>query len=365
MRKKILINLLPIPGNELYGVGQYLKSILNDISSNVEENEITFIHHSNTLPSELFSLPIHKNISLKSIRYLSNNRILRILFEQLILPFICTKFDILYIPANIKPLILPKSCKSIITIYDLLPFISTSRYSFLQSTYLKLFTYLSSHACEKIITCSNFSKFDIINKLNIPSEKIDVIYFGISNKIDKLFQKSPIDEPFFLIIAGLNADKRIDLAIYSFTKFSKNNQNCNLIIIGADQGDLARLKLLVSNLEMDSRILFIGFVDEEKKWNYLFNCLALILFGKNEGFGIPVLEAVSIGKPVVVSNSGSLPEVAGPVGFIVDPYDNDALSIIYTKIYDGFNFNSSDLNIHLNKFSIINQSKLFWSAIVL
>jgi glycosyltransferase involved in cell wall biosynthesis len=363
MKKRLIVNLLPIPGNNLYGVGQYLKSVLFDIFNNLEDTEVCFIHHSNTNPLKLFSLPEHTNITFISIRFLSKYRILRILFEQIILPFICIKFDTLFVPANIKPLVMPTTCKTIITIYDLLPFISTSRYNFAQSLYLKLGTYLSAKSSDKVITCSNYSKLDIVQKLKIPLDKIEVIYFGILEYCNDSSNKSPLDHPFFLIIAGLNIDKRIDLVIYSFFQFSSKNPNCSLIILGGDQGDLSRLELLVTNLGMNSRIIFKGFVDEKTKWSFLHNCLALILFGKNEGFGIPVLEAISLGKPVVVSNSGSLPEVAGHVGFIVDPYDSDALSLIYKKIYQGFTFNPDDINSHLSKFSITNQSKLFWNCI--
>lgn len=92
------------------------------------------------------------------------------------MPIKFRNYNIIYSPNNINPILLGAKCKSIITIHDLLPFRKANRFGLLQRLYLKFFTYMCAHKSEKIATVSNNSKNDIINTLNVKSDKVIVTY---------------------------------------------------------------------------------------------------------------------------------------------------------------------------------------------
>lgn len=363
-RKIIVFNLLALSGNELYGVGNYVKNLLVDCDFFIKKYNISiiFIHYKSVNIIENLNLPLNPNIKYLRLNNIINNKILKVLWEQLVLPFYLIGRDVLFNPANINPLLLPKNIKSIITIYDLLPF-KKSRYGLIQKNYLRTFTLLSARFSNTILTISEYSKTDIADILRVQKSKIDVVYHSLPITNVANYAARRTNTPYFLIIAGLNKDKRIDLAINGFGKFMANNKlECDLIILGGDQGELTNLKDITNSKGLKNNVYFEGFVEESTKWSYLNSCLGLILFGKNEGFGIPVLEALSINKPCIVSNSGSLPEVVGDVGFVIDPYDESEVASRMNDIYHGYQFDKTLISNHIMKFSSLIQREKFWKV---
>lgn len=316
---KILINLLSLPDNKLYGVGVFLKNIFSNFEiAHSKSIRIEFIYHRNSNIIDLLGLDASNPFFKFREVHISSSRFLRILYEQLYLPFYLFDFDVVYSPNNVNPIFLPPNIKSIITIHDLLPFKNYSRYGFFQRIYLKLFTRLSIRRAYKIITVSKNTKSELINYFDHHCNNVEVVYNFINppKSIDDFII---INKRYFLVIAGLNSDKRIDLVINSFYFFQNKYPDTCLYIIGGDQGDLSKLQSLVSSLNLLSKVVFLGFVTEDLKWSAIKDCIALLLFGRSEGFGIPVLEAMSIGKISIVSDSGALPEIVGDSGLIVDP----------------------------------------------
>lgn len=331
---KIVFNLLSFSELKYYGVGVYFRDLIakniNEIFDGID-CEIIVVHQANIPVKELFNFPENNNITYNPVKGI-NGKFLRVIYEQIFMPIKFRNYNIIYSPNNINPILLGAKCKSIITIHDLLPFRKANRFGLLQRLYLKFFTYMCAHKSEKIATVSNNSKNDIINTLNVKSDKVIVTYNILGD-----FKKSSIHqydcEPFFFSVGALHEDKQYDLMIKAFLKFKKLvNDNCKLLIAGGDHGAKKILQDLIDELKLNDHVQLLGYITDEDKWDYYENCCALILLGKYEGFGIPVLEAMSVNKPSIVANTGALPEIIGKAGFVINA-DIDSICDAMLKSY--------------------------------
>lgn len=318
--KKVIINLLSFSEEKYYGVGVYFRDVfvknMNEIFP--EGFEITVLYLAEVPIENIFPFPHEMNIRFKPVKGLSS-RFLRVCYEQLSLPFVLKGYDAIYSPNNINPIIRPSGCKSIITIHDLLPFKKNNRFGFFQKYYLCAFTMLSAKTSLAIITVSNFSKNDIVRTLKVNRNKVYVTYnvlSRVSSQHVKVTNDSFARKKYFLYVGALQKDKQLDLAIKSFHEFIKE-YDYDLIIAGGDQGAEMELRQLIDELGLSKVIHLVGYISEQQKWDYYRGCEALILLGKNEGFGIPVLEAMSVYKPSIVCDAGALPEIVGNTGFVV------------------------------------------------
>lgn len=332
--KKIVLNLLSFSELKFYGVGVYFRDLIakniNEIFNGID-CEIIIVHQADIPVKELFNFPESNNITYFPVKGI-NGKFFRVFYEQLLMPLKFRNYDVIYSPNNINPILLGPKCKSIITIHDLLPFRKINRFGLLQRLYLKFFTYLSACKAEKIVTVSNNSKKDIIETLNVNSDKVIVTYNILGDSKKSLIQH-PDSDPFFFSVGALQDDKQYDLMITAFLKFKKRvNNNCKLLIAGGDHGAKKNLQALIEKLNLDDHVQLLGYITDEDKWGYYKNCRALILLGKNEGFGIPVLEAMSVNKPSIVANTGALPEIMGKAGFVTNA-DIDSICDAMIKSY--------------------------------
>lgn len=244
----------------------------------------------------------------------------RIVYEQLVLPFRLNGVSVLFSINNIAPLMLPRDCRSVVMVLDLLPFHKANRYGWLQRFYLQLFMRLSARRSNSLITISNFSAKEIQKFLGIPLARVKVVHLFLNRE----YRRPGESGRHFLSIAGLNADKRIDVLIRAFDLFKREggNPDFRLLIAGPDQGAGADLKRLAQSLRGDAGdIEFLGAVSESRKCGLIESSIAVAMLGRTEGFGIPVIEAMSLGRPTLAANSGALPEVVGEAGVIVDGAD--------------------------------------------
>jgi glycosyltransferase involved in cell wall biosynthesis len=215
---------------------------------------------------------------------------------------------------------LPKQTCSLITIHDLLPFKPNNRFSFVQRLYLTQLTKLCAHKARTIVTVSNTSKKDIVNTLGVSADKVEVTY-NITNKpiLNEISCNAELPSNYFFSIGALQKDKQYDVVIRGFYLFLTTVQSdYKLLIAGGDQGHRNELESLVLELGISNKVVFLGYIDESDKWIYIKNCIATILMGKNEGFGIPVIESILLHKPAIVANLGALPEIVGKGGYVIE-----------------------------------------------
>ena len=194
---------------------------------------------------------------------------------------------------------------------------------------------------DKIITVSNFSKNDISEKYNVKKNKIHVVYNGVSNSFStiNIDQKKELKnnyasgEEYFIFVGSLHKRKNIGRMLQAFDLFkTKTASKIKFIIIGKKRWWSSNMQKIYNNLIYKKDIRFTGYV-EEKKLNILISsakCLCFVsLF---EGFGLPIIEAMKCGTPVITSNTSSMPEICGKAGLIVNPKNIKEIALAMEKI---------------------------------
>lgn len=221
-------------------------------------------------------------------------------------------------------------CPKIVTIHDLIPYIMPETVG--RGYLLKFLKEMPEiiEASQGIITVSEYSKEDILRFFPIDSDRIKVTPLAADKKYTPLNkeeckkiikEKYGVDKPFVLYIGGFSKRKNVYNLITSFARIVKHmDKEFNLIIVGSYHDESQELVKLVDSLNMNSFIKFTGFAPDEDLPLYYNACECFAYPSLYEGFGLPPLEAMSCGAPVISSNTTSIPEVVGQCGILIDPY---------------------------------------------
>ena len=209
-----------------------------------------------------------------------------------------------------------EQCKRIITVYDLIHEIYSKDYNYDKDNKPKE---KALESVDKIICISNKTKEDLINFYNIDEKKIDVIYLGIQKFSDFKEKKLiKIEKPFLLYVGDRGKYKNFSNFIKAYSLSKKLKNDFNIICCGG--GKITKNeKNFISNLNIDnSKILQIEVTDNELAYLYK-NSTALVYPSLYEGFGLPTIEAMSLGCPVICSNHEAIMEAVGKAAKIFDP----------------------------------------------
>ena len=187
----------------------------------------------------------------------------------------------------------------------------------------------------KIITDSEFSKQSIQERLGVPEQKIRVIHPGLSpwlvpgpNPVDLApLRRLGVTLPYVLFVGLLKPHKNVGRLIGAFARLPAERRNATqLVIAGKKDADYPALERLACELAVDRQVIFTGHVSRDDLVALYAGAAVFALPSLNEGFGLPALEAMAYGVPVVASNCSSLPEVVGDAGILVDPRDEGAIA---------------------------------------
>lgn len=309
------------------GIGTYTDNILSQLL-NIDQENYYHIYWSGD-DYERLNAPNSKIImtSKKHHRFFQQNYIPSNLSKE--------KIDVYHVPQNGIGLSENITCKKVITVHDLIPYIMPETVG---RGYLLKFLKEVPNIIENtdaIITVSNWSKRDILKFFPIEEDKVFVTPLATDMKyrpLDKewcrymIEKKMNIKKPFILYIGGFSPRKNVRSLIMAFSKVYPNlNKDYALVITGSLRDEGNSLKELCSNLQISSQVIFTGFVEEDML-PILYNGAELFVYPSYyEGFGLPPLEAMSCGTPVITSNVSSIPEVVGDAGILIDPYDTTNL----------------------------------------
>lgn len=286
------------------------------------------LSHSIYTGIENYTKYILKNISDKTDiniqKPTTTNRYLAHLWTHFILPF--KSGDILYCPANIAPIFVPKNKKLIITIHDVA--FLTYKKSFSKFFYLYYSSLIPFNIkrADEIITVSTASKKEIIKFFPYANNKITVIPLGIDKKYK--IKKDLKKKKQILYVGSINERKNIIGVIESFEKLPKE-LDYTLVLIGNFFNIFSlsnKMKKTLARAKKNSKITFKQGLDDESLI-YEYNISSIfILPSFYEGFGLPLLEAMACGTPIITSRISSMPEVCGDAALYVNPYDIEEIS---------------------------------------
>jgi len=273
------------------GVENYAKHLLNNLNDVIDMN---------------IAKPKNKNKSLAH------------LWTHFILPF--QKGDVLFCPVNTAPVIVPKSKKLIVTIHDVAFLTYPNSFSKLFRFYYKWLIPKVVNRADKIITVSNSSKQEILKFYPYANDKIDVIYLGL-DKIYKVID-TIVKEKTILYVGSLNERKNFSSVIEAFELL--NTRNYKLLIVGNFSSNFSindTTSHIIQRAKANNNIEFQSNISDDKLVE-IYNKAELFIFPSfYEGFGLPPLEAMVCGTPVITSNISSMPEVCGDAAIYCNPYD--------------------------------------------
>lgn len=228
----------------------------------------------------------------------------------------------------------PKESKSIVVCHDIIPLLtkSLSNYPF------KIFSQQGILKADKIIASSLNTKKDLIKFLNIKESKINVVYPGVNHnvfikrEIDKNILGFNSNQKIIIHVGSEEARKNVVTIIKSLNLLQKSIHNFIFIRVGPKTKEVSTL---IKKFGMDNKVLYYNNLSDYEL-SLFYNAADLLVFPSfYEGFGLPPLEAMTCGCPVVTSNTSSLPEVVGDAGIMIDPNDIDGLAkAIYRVITD-------------------------------
>jgi glycosyltransferase involved in cell wall biosynthesis len=228
-------------------------------------------------------------------------------------------------PEGIAGLAIPQ----ITVVHDLLPLRFPSEYP-RQQYYFRYFVPRILRTSRVVVTDSTSTCRDVVDHYGIPPTKLRVIYPGYDSVVFSGNRHDPSPhasgEPYFLYVGNLLPHKNVLRLLDAFA-IVRRRRPCRLVIRG--EGRPAYVRTLHDRIEtsgLGDAITFLGYVDERSLYNLYTGAACFVLPSLGEGFGLPILEAMACGTPVVAASTTSLPEVAGDAALMVDPYDAVSLA---------------------------------------
>lgn len=327
---KVAVDISPLKtGHSVRGIGTYTKSLVQEFKKGNWPVDFNFFENPSTPPPEV-----------DIIHY----------------PY----FDLFF-----RTLPLKKSIGRVVTIHDVIPLVFPQHFPSGLKGYINLFFQKKALKNTNFVICdSQTSKIDIAEKLSYPKEKIKVIHLAPGKNFKKITdqkklnvvkKKYKIPDEFVLYVGDVNWNKNI-LNLIEAIKISK----VNLVAVGEALCDseiiqTRELEKLIKSLNLEQKITRTGYVPEEDLVA-IYNLAKLtVLPSFYEGFGLPVLESMACGTPVICSNNSSLSEIVKEEAFFIDPSNQ---SDIAQKIQDVLNLPikekqslSQRLNDHAAKFT--------------
>lgn len=220
----------------------------------------------------------------------------------------------------------------ILTIHDLLS-LRFGKISLHQRLYFKVLLPMMARNAKTILTVSEASKKDIVNYLGCMPEKVKVVYNGYDTEV-----YTPIGKAFgqickrygigkyILAVGPTYPHKNFELLMATYSLLPEEiKQAYPLVILGGLPKYVGKLKKIAVDQDLSNQVKFMGYVAKEDMPHFYREALFLVYPSLHEGFGMPLLEAMACGCPVLCSNTSSLPEVCGDAAIYFDPFDQNSL----------------------------------------
>jgi glycosyltransferase involved in cell wall biosynthesis len=312
-----------------FGIGTYIRNILMELSRLDRDTEYVVLCRPDDVEAG--------DVLGRNFRMVPETADTYSIAEQFKIPLSLARegVQMVHEPHYVLPPLL--RCRSVVTIHDCIHLMFPEYLpNKLAYYYAKGSMWTASRKADRILTVSEASKKDILRFFNVAPEKVEVIYNAIderflapanAERMDLVRQRYQLDHPFVLYVGNIKPHKNIERLIDAFGRArAQGPDDLKLIIIGDEISKYPALRQSVHRHKLDKHVRFLGFQPMETLAAFYRLARAFVFPSLYEGFGLPPLEAMACGTPVVTSNVSSLPEIAGGAALLVDPYDEEAIA---------------------------------------
>lgn len=329
-------------GQESTGSGQYLHQLSSHLAPSIGPGELLLLVPAWTESTSLTAVGSH---TLPTPFDHLNRDLAKLWFEQVTFPAACVRWgaDLAHVPYFAPPL--RPTVPTLVTIHDLIPLLlPTYRRSVRARLYFRLVSWAAGQAAF-VLADSQSSRQDTITHLQMPPSRVRVIHLAAGERYrpvpegsarERLRERYHLPRSYLLYLGGFDRRKNVLAIVTAFARMqsgwepSTRRHEPWLVIAGRLPREDTRLtpdpRRAVRELGVTKGVTFTGWVSEEDKPALYSGARALVFPSHYEGFGLPPLEAMACGTPVIGSDRASLPEVIGPGGILVSPDDVEGLA---------------------------------------
>jgi glycosyltransferase involved in cell wall biosynthesis len=312
-----------------FGIGTYIRNLLRQLAQLDHATEFVLLCRGEDVAALRALGPNFRPVAEGAGNYSVG--------EQLRIPLALKRHGVslFHAPHYVLPPLV--SCRSVVTIHDcihlMFPQYLPNR---LALRYARTSMALAARRASRILTVSESSKRDIIRFFGTDPAKIDVIHnaydarFGVAPReddVERVRERFQLQDPFVLYAGNVKPHKNLERLIEAFSLVRRRGvAPFKLVLIGDEISKYAALRRAVHRHQIHPYVRFLGYLPEDTLAAMYRLASAFVFPSLYEGFGLPPLEAMASGTPVVTSNVSSLPEVAGDAAVLVDPYDPESIA---------------------------------------
>jgi glycosyltransferase involved in cell wall biosynthesis len=311
--------------NPTNGIGRYTHEILERV---VRSDHEWFLYSNHPLTIRKWNeTRVKFRYHSRSLNYTTN------LWAQTVLPYWASRdeIDVFWGPGHRIPFLLPQNISRVLTVHDLVFKHAWRTMAWPNLVVESLLMPFAIKSADKVI-CVSESTLNDVRRLNPESAgKLVRIYEGHSTKLSKRehasYQKFTFQGPYILFVGTIEPRKNLENLLNAFYLLPEGiKEGVSLVIAGGAGWGGVDLAGLVDRLGLTGRVILLGRVEDDALADLYEGAHFLAMPSLYEGFGLPLVEAMAHGVPVLTSNISSMPEVAGEAGLLVDPWDVSSIS---------------------------------------
>jgi glycosyltransferase involved in cell wall biosynthesis len=367
----IAVNTRLLIQGKLEGIGWFTRETLSRITRDHPEHQFVFIFDRPFADEFVFS----GNVTPIVLAPPTRHPVLWYIWFELQIPRILKKYkvDLFFSPDGY--LSLNTRIRQLAAIHDINFAHRPKDLPWLKAKYYNYFFPRFARKAKRIVTVSYFSKEDINRTYKIDGDKIDVVYNGVNtmytptSEEEKLKARTKFsgNKEYFLFIGSLHPRKNICGLLRAYDAFRTSvDTDTKLLIVGESMFKTSDIELTYEGMRYKEDVVFTGRLSNEELHQVLGASLALTFVPYFEGFGIPIIEAMNAGVPVICSNTTSLPEVGGHAVLYVDPFSLNQIKDAMIKIFQEKELRDGLIEkgfVQKDKFSWDKTADLLWGSI--
>lgn len=338
-RPRVALNAQLLRINEGYrsaGIARYMLHLLRELVSTANDFQLELYSTEPLVPSLFPNVPVH------TTRIPAHKPLARIVWEQTVfaLNLLQKNYALLHSLAYVAPVL--NNTPGVVTLYDLSFYLYPQYFRPFHRLYLQLGTRISTRRARRILTISESTKRDAVRLLGLDPNRIDVALPGVdaeffqevdAGALETFRRTKGLPEHFVLFVGTREPRKNIPSLLRAFGAAKRQLHFSHKLVLAGGRGwmddDIPRT---IEELGMSGEVLFPGFVSHEELPLWYRAADVFVYPSQYEGFGMPALEALASGTPVITSNVSSLPEAVGDAALLIDPKSPDEIANALVRV---------------------------------